>query len=340
MSFIWPVMLFVLLSIPLLVVWYIRRQRRRSLLATRYGSMGILQSTTGRKLGVQRHIPSLFFLIALFILIIGSARPESVVSLPRLSGTVILAFDVSGSMAATDLKPTRMDAAKVAAQDFIKNQPPTVQIGVVAFSDGGFSAQAPTNDQGALLKAIARLSPQRGSSLANGILAALTTIAVSDGQTHFYSSSVNPSNQTPSPTATPTPVPQGTYTSAAIVLLTDGENNESPDPITTAQLAADRGIRIYTIGIGSPAGADVKIDGFSIHTQLDEAALQQISQLTGGVYYNAENEQDLRQIYGNLNTQVEIKTQKTELTSIFAGVGILVMLMGSAFSMLWFSRLP
>jgi Ca-activated chloride channel family protein len=340
MSFIWPAMFLALLVIPLIVVWYVRRQQRRRLIAARYGSLGIMQNATGQRLGIRRHVPSVIFLLALVILIIGAARPVSVVNLPRLEGTVILAFDVSGSMAADDLKPSRMDAAKTAAEAFVKQQPLTVQIGVVAFSDGGFSAQAPTNDQGMLLRAISRLAPERGTSLASGIQAALTTIALGSGQTHFYSNPISQGSQTPTPTATPTPVPQGTYTSAAIVLLTDGENNVQPDPLAVAQLAADRGVRIYTIGIGSAAGTDVHINGFSIHTQLDEQTLQQIAQLTGGTYYNADNEQDLLQIYSNLNTQVDTKPQETELTSLFAGAGILVILIGSAFSMLWFSRLP
>jgi len=333
MSFIWPVMLVLLVSVPLLIAWYVYRQQQRRTLAARYGSFGVMQSPNGRKLGIRRHIPSLVFLLALPILIFGLARPETVVSLPQLTGTVILAFDVSGSMAADDLKPTRMEAAKAAARDFVQRQPATVQIGIVAFSDNGFSSQAPTNDQGTLLAAIARLSPQRGTSVTSGILASLTTIAVNSGNTHFYTNQT-----TPMPTATP--MPHGTYTSASIVLLSDGENNESPDPLIAAQTAADQGVRIYTIGIGSPAGTDVHMDGFTIHTQLNAAALQQISQLTGGTYYNAQSEQDLRQIYDNLNTQVEIKPQKTEVTSIFTGIGMLILLIGGAFSLLWFSRLP
>ncbi|MHB8750042.1 MAG: vWA domain-containing protein, partial [Aggregatilineales bacterium] len=247
----------------------------------------------------------------------------------------ILAFDVSGSMAADDLKPTRMDAAKAAAQDFVQRQPVTVQIGVVAFSDNGLTVQIPTNDQGAVLAAINRLTPQRGTSLASGILASLNVIAVGAGQTpNLYS------NLTPTPAPAPTPVPKGTYTSAAIILLTDGENNESPDPLAAAQTAVDRGVRIYTVGIGSAAGTNLHINGFTVHTQLDEATLQQIARLTSGEYYNADSEQDLHQIYNNLDLQLVIKPEQTEITSIFAGVGIVILLIGGAFSLLWFSRLP
>jgi Ca-activated chloride channel family protein len=135
-------------------------------------------------------------------------------------------------------------------------------------------------------------------------------------------------------------VPQGTYTSAVIVLLTDGENNESPDPLAAAQTASDRGVRIYTVGIGSAVGTTLHINGFTVHTQLNEAMLKQISQLTDGSYYNAENEQDLRKIYDNLDPQLVIKPEKTEVTSVFAGASILVLLIGGTFSLLWFNRLP
>ena len=335
MSFIWPAMLLLLLSIPLGVGRYVMLHQRRRRLAANYGSLGLAPEAAGRQLGLRRHIPPALFLVGLTILMIALARPQTVVSLPRVEGTVILAFDVSGSMAADDLKPTRMEAAKAAARDFVQRQPRSVLIGVVAFSDSGFSVQAPTNDQEAILATINRLTPERGTSLGNGILASLNTIAANVEQTPRLLS-----NLTPVPTATPTPVPQGTYSPAVIVLLSDGENTVAPDPLAAAQAAADRGVRIYTVGIGSAAGATLHINGFIIHSQLDEALLQQISLLTDGAYYSAENEQDLRTIYENLDPQLVIKPEKMEVTSIFAGASILVLLIGGAFSLLWFSRLP
>jgi Ca-activated chloride channel family protein len=348
MSFIWPVMLLLLLLIPLFVVLYIMLQQRRRRFATSYSNLGLVQGAMGRGPGIRRHIPPALFLVGLTILTIALARPQTVVSLPRVEGTVILAFDVSGSMAADDLKPTRMEAAKAAARDFVQRQPPSVQIGVVAFSDSGFAVQEPTNDQEAILASINRLTPERGTSLANGILASLNTIAASaasTGQALQIDSSLTPTSlpTAATPSAQPafgTPVPEGTYTSAVIVLLTDGENNESPDPLAAAQTAADRGVRIYSVGIGSAAGTTLHINGFTVHTQLDEAMLQQISQLTAGDYYNAENEQDLRTIYENLAPQLVIKPEKTEVTSIFAGASIFVLLIGGTFSLLWLSRLP
>ncbi len=258
-------MLWLLLTIPIFVALYFRLYRRRQKAVARFGNYGLAQNVAGIKLNLRRLIPPALFLLSLTILIVALARPQMVVSLPRVEGTVILAFDVSGSMAADDLKPTRMDAAKAAAQDFVERQPLNVQIGVVAFSDSGLAVQAPTNEREAILAAIDRLTPQRGTSLASGIIGSLTTIAAGEGQpTHFYS------NLTPTPMLTPTPVPQGTYTSGVIVLLTDGENNENPDPLLAAQTAADRGVRIYTVGIGSAAGTNLHINGFNVHTQLDE----------------------------------------------------------------------
>ncbi len=337
MSFIWPVMLFSLLLVPLFIGVYILVLRRRQQITARYSGLGLDQTIARAGPGFRRHLPPALFLGGLAILLTGLARPEMVVRLPKVEGTVILAFDVSGSMAADDLKPTRMEAAKAAARDFVDRQPTSVQIGVVAFSDQGFAVQAPTKEKDAILASISRLAPQRGTSLANGILASLNTIAADQGQDQ---GPLNYSNRTPAPTPTPTPVPPGTHVPSVIVLLTDGENNESPDPLVAAQAAAERGVRIYTVGIGSAAGTSLHVNGFTVYTQLDEAMLQQIAQITDGTYYNAANEQDLLDIYDHLDPQLVVKPEKMEVTSIFAGASIFVMLLGGVFSLLWFSRLP
>jgi Ca-activated chloride channel homolog len=326
MTFIWPLMLVSLLAIPVFILIYLRLQRRRRRFTAAAGSLGWAQ-TAGHQPGLRRHVPIVLFLVGLAILLVALARPQTVIAVPKIQGTVILAFDISGSMAATDFKPTRMDAAKAAARDFVQRQPDSVQIGVVAFSDGGVAMQAPTNDQAAILSAIDRLAPQRGTSLAQGINSSLKLIATDN-------------NLAQDPGAAPTPVPQGTYTSSVIVLLSDGENNESPDPQAAAQAAADRGVRIYTVGIGSPAGIDLHVNGFTVHTQLDEATLQQIAQVSGGTYTNAQTAESLQAVYDNLNPQLTIEPEHIEVTSVFAGAGILVFLIGGAFSLLWFGRLP
>ena len=318
MTFAWPAALLLLLVLPLLGAWYLRLQRRRRGLAARYGTLGMVQgggTSAGagpRPLGWRRHLPFALFLAGLAVLLVALARPQMEISLPRLQGTVILAFDVSGSMAADDLKPTRMEAAKEAARTFVDRQPPTVRIGVVSFSDSGFAVQPPTNEQPTILAAIDRLRPERGTSLANGIVTALNAIfageevsseeRAADGVASAPGQPLY-SDLTPSPTPSPTPVPPGTYAPAAIVLLTDGENTAPPDPLEAVQAAADRGVRIYTVGIGSPEGATLAIEGFSIHTQLDEPTLQAVAERTGGEYFNAVDEEGLREIYAKLNPQ-------------------------------------
>lgn len=334
MTFIWPTLLFTLICVPLLVLLYLRIQNRRSQFAARYGSLGLVQDAQGRGPGLRRHIPALFFLIGVTILIMSLARPQARVNIPRVEGTVILTFDVSGSMAADDLKPTRMEAAKAAAQAFVNNQPEGILIGVVVFSDGGISVQAPTPDREAILSTIDRLVPRRGTSIGNGILVSLNTIAINAGDPPLMTT-----EEQISPEATPA-APVGNYTSAAIILLTDGENNETPDPLATAQLASELGVRIYTVGIGSPEGATLEIEGFTVHSQLNEPMLRQISGLTGGQYYSAGTEDELRQIYSDLKPQFVIKPEDIEITSIFAGLSVFILLLGGAFSLLWFGRLP
>ena len=335
MSFIWPTMLLLLLLIPPFVIVYMRVQGRRRLLAASYGSLGLVKEAAARRLGLRRHIPPALFLVGLTLLLLALARPQAVVSLPRVEGTVILAFDVSGSMAADDLDPTRMEAAKAAARKFVAQQPPSVLIGVVAFSDSAFGVQAPTNEQEDILATIERLGPQLGTSLANGIFASLNTLAAdADPDPHLYT------DLTPEATLTPTPVPSGTVVPAVIVLLTDGENNVNPDPRAAAQAAIDRGVRIHTVGIGSAEGTTLEVNGFIVHTQLDEVLLQQIAELTGGSYYNVENEQELDAVYENLDPQWVVKPEKMEVTSIFAGASIPLLLIGGAFSLVWFNRVP
>jgi Ca-activated chloride channel family protein len=324
-------MLLSLLFVPVFMVLYIPMQRRRRRLAASYGALG-----TGQRTGWRYHIPMGMLVAGLTLLLFALARPQMVVNLPRVEGTVVLAFDVSGSMAADDLRPSRLEAAKAAAEEFVQQQPASVVIGVVAFSDSGFVVRTPTTDQEEVLSTIQRLTPEQGTSVANGILVALNMIATqnSEADLRLYS------NRTPAPTPTPTPVPAGTVTPAVIVLLTDGENNERPDPLAAAQAAAERGVRVYTVGLGSPGGTTLDINGFSVHTQLNEEVLQQVSAITGGAYYSAENESELRTIYENLDTQLVIRPEKMEVTSILAGTSILALLIGGALSLLWFSRLP
>jgi Ca-activated chloride channel family protein len=337
-SFIWPEMLLLVLAIPLGTWLYLVRERRRRRRIVAYGvhQIAARDDLPAAPRGLRRRVPAALTLVGLTILVTALARPQSVVSLPSIEGTVILSFDVSGSMAADDLTPTRMEAAKAAALEFVARQPPSVRIGVVAFSDSGFSTQIPTNDQSLVIAAINRLAPERGTSIARGIQASLATIATADADPTegFYT------NRSPDPSAEPTPVPKGTYTSAAIVLLTDGENNQSPDPLAAAQAAADRGVRIYTVGIGSAAGTTLQVEGFKVHSALDESTLRQIAAITGGTYYSAADAKELSAIYDTIDTRLVIRPEKIEVTSIFAGAGVLVLVVGGLASLLWLGRLP
>ena len=335
MKFIWPTLLLTLYCVPLLILLYFRLQARRRRFAARYGSLGLVHDALGKGIGLRRHVPAMVFLLGITILIFSLARPKATVSVPKIEGTVILTFDVSGSMVANDLQPTRMEAAKAAATQFVQKQPTGISIGVVAFSDGGISVQAPTDNREETLATIGRLVPRRGTSIGNGILVALNTIAVDAGDPPILKSN-GPSSANP----TPAPSPQGWYPSAVIVLLTDGENNQSPDPVAAADLAADLGVRVYTVGIGSAAGTTIEVEGFTVHTSLDEVMLQNISSTTGGVYYNAGDEEQLRKIYNDLKPKLSIKPEDMELTSIFAGVGMIVFLIGGMLSLLWFGHVP
>lgn len=336
MSFIWSSLLYFLIGVPLLALLYLRAQRRRGEIAARYGSLGVVHDAKTGASGSRRHLPAILFLAGITVLILSLARPQAIVSVPRIEGTVILTFDVSGSMSADDLKPTRMEAAKAAALEFVDNQPSTVLIGVVAFSDGGISVQPPTEKREDVIAAIERLVPRRGTSLGNGILVSLNSIVVDAGDPPFLTSdpSADPSQHLADS------APQGWYPSAAIVLLTDGENNQDPDPIAATDLAADLGVRIYTVGIGKPEGAIINVEGYTVLSQLNEPVLQYIAATTGGAYYNAGDEEQLRRIYNDLEPRLSIKTEEMEVTSMFAGLGMLLFVIGAAFSMLWFGRVP
>jgi Ca-activated chloride channel family protein len=336
MSFIWLPMLAALALIPLGILVYrgIGARRRRRVVAL--GGLGLDAVGTPRRAGLRTLIPPILFVAAFAILAVALARPQAEVSLPRTEGTVILTFDVSASMAADDVEPTRMDAAKAAARAFVSDQPSGVVIGVVAFSDAGLTVQLPTRDQTIVLAAIDRLAPTRGTSLGQGILASLTAIAEAESDTpaEYYS------NRSPEPSPSPAPVAPGSHGSAVIVVLSDGENNEAPDPLAAAQAAADRGVRIVTVGIGSTAGTTIDLDGFEVHTQLDEATLQQVALITDGWYHGADEAAQLHAIYDDLEARVAFKSEQIEITALLAGAAIVLLVVGGVSSLAWHGRLP
>jgi Ca-activated chloride channel family protein len=333
MSFEWPILLLLLVIIPVGVLVALRIEQDRRTRLANLGTLGIAQTATGRPLGWRRRVPAALFVLGFAVMIVGLARPQAVVSLPRLQGTVVLAFDVSGSMAATDLTPTRIDAAKAAAKAFVSAQPEGVVIGVVAFSDSGISVQVPTSDTATILQAIDRLAPERGTSLGQGILTSLDSIVIAEQgpATDYYT------NRSPAPSGQPLQRLDKS-TPAEIVLLSDGENNEQPDPVMAAQTAADQGVHIDTVGIGSPSGTTVDIGGFKIHTQLNEDLLKQIASTSGGEYHDAQTAADLANVYQSIGQHLVVKPEQTEVTSLFAGAGILLLLAGGLLSLRWLGR--
>lgn len=326
MSFTWPAMLLSLALLPFLVALYLRLQvaRRRRVHAP--VSFGLLRNAAAQGPGAIRHLPPLFFLLAFAALALALARPQATVSLPRLEGTLLLVFDVSASMAADDVLPTRLGAAQAAAEELLRSQPPTVRMGVVAFSDGGLTVQAPTSDAAVIRAAIGRLSPQRGTSVGEGLLAALDVLGVE-------LTSTAPGMDAP---AAPAPLAEGT---AAIVLLSDGENNAQPDPQAVALLAAEQGVRIYTVGVGSTAGTTLQLDGFSVHSRLEEATLQTIARLSAGAYYPAAAG-GLAGIYDDLRAEMVVRPEQTEITALFVGAGLFLLLVGALCSLFLLGRIP
>lgn len=355
MEFTWPWLLPLLLAVPLLVAAYVWAMRRRARFALRYSSLTIMKDALGKGPGVRRHIPPFLFLLGITAMLVGLARPVGLVSVPAANATVILAIDISRSMRTRDIQPTRLDAAIAAAEEFVSQQTPTTRIGVVAFSADANLVQAPTTDQSAVMAAVDRLQLGSRTAIGSGILTSLDAIFENPD------ASVSPSAQDPSvPTPTPTPVPDGYHEPAIIILLSDGRSNTGPLPLDAAQVAANRGVRIFTVGLGTnqpgtiqggpggngqfgPGGGFFGGGGFrggGFNMELDETTLQEIANLTGGKYFHATETEELLSIYQNLNTQLIVQTERTELTAWFTGVAGAFLLIGGTLSLLWFNRLP
>ena len=335
MTFQWPILLVAVGLVPLGLLgarWIDDRRRRR--LAS-LGGLGQTAGGSARDRGRTGRAASLLVAVAFVLLAVALGRPQATVSLPRVEGTLMLTFDVSASMAADDVAPTRMEAAKAAATTIVERQPPGVVVGVVAFSDAGLAVQTPTSDQASVLAAIARLAPSRGTSLGQGILAALGAIAQAESDTPagYYSS------RSAEPAATPAPVAPGSHDAAAIVLFSDGENNERPDPMSAAQTAANLGIRIVTVGVGTAAGTTLDLDGFRVQSALDEAALRQVSDLTAGTYQPADAVNPAA-VYDQLAKHLVARDEALELTALVAAAGLAILLGATVLSLARTGRLP
>ena len=309
--------------------------RRRKQFALRYSNLPLVKEAM-RGAGWRRHVPPLMLGVALALLIIAVARPSAVMTLPSQHETVILAMDVSGSMRASDVEPNRLVAAQNAAKAFIGDQPDSVRIAIVAFAGTATVAQAPTRNKEDLYAAIERFQLQRATAIGSAIIVSLATL-FPDGGYDVSAFSYAPEKR--KPPANFKPVPPGSYNNAVIILLTDGQRTTGPDSLLAARLAAERGVRIFTVGVGTPDGQILTGEGWSIRVRLDEDALKVIADMTRGEYFFAGNAPDLKKIYEGLNSKLVLEKKETEITAFFTGIAAALSLLAAALSLLWFNRL-
>lgn len=329
MSFQSPLLLGSLLLVPFLVVLYVALMQSRAGRAQPLGAVVEAgRASSRRRPRWRRHLPPAMFLVAISVLLMALARPE-VGGFPHREGTVILAFDVSGSMAATDMQPSRLDAEKQAAQAFVKAQPSSIKIGVVAFGNSALVVQEPTTVQADVRAAIDRLTVGGSTSLGDGLVAALGALAGKP--------IVLPEAALQGDTSA---VDVGYFGSAAIVLFSDGENLGGLDPATAAEIASNAGVRVFTVGVGTAAGTTLDVDGYRVATALDEPLLQDVASRTNASYHTAQDSSSLAQIYKTVDLHLTTKRDPMEVTSLAGAVGAVLLLVGGAFSMRWFGRVP
>jgi len=357
-SFQWPLFLWLLLLVPLLVAAYILLLYRRKKSAFRYSNLALVKEAAEGP-GWRRHVPPALMLMAFSVLLLAMARPSAEVSLPSRVATVMLVMDVSGSMRATDVNPSRIMAAETAAKAYIKQQPKDVRIGIVAFAATALLVQSPTTDHVALGSAIDRFELQRGTAVGSGILVAMSTLFP---QENFPINQFNSGNfggygrwggydfreryggvalgeRATAPPKKHVPVEPGTYKNAVVILLTDGQTNAGYDPIEAARTASEYGVRVYTVGFGTAKGNIVGFGGFSMRAQLDEESLKKIADMTRAKYFHATSAEDLRAVYDVLSRQLIVELREMEITSFFAAASALFMLLAASLSLLWYHRI-
>jgi Ca-activated chloride channel family protein len=357
-SFAWPTLLWLLLLVPLMIAGYIFLLRRRRKSAFRYPNLAVIKEAA-QGAGWRRHVPPALMLAAFTFLLLAMARPSAEVSLPSRVATVMLVMDVSGSMRANDVNPSRIAAATTAAKAYVKDQPRDVRIGIVAFAATALLVQTPTTDHAALTSAIDRFELQRGTAVGSGILVALSTLFPLES---FPINKFNSSNfggygrwgnydfrdryggtalgeRAKAPPKKHVPVEPGSFKNAVVILLTDGQTNAGYDPIDAARIAGEYGMRVYTVGFGTAHGNIVGFGGFSMRAQLDEDALKKIADMTRARYFHATSAEDLKQVYNVLSRQLVVETREMEITAFFAALAALLMLTAAGLSLAWFHRI-
>ena len=345
MHFLWPENLWwmlVLPALPLLYLWLLRRRGKAALV---YSNLGVVREAVGRSW--RRHVPPVLILLALALLLLALARPTARVPLPWAKTTILLAMDISRSMRVGDVQPSRMVAAQEAAKAFLKEVPRHIEVGLVTFAGTAQVAQRATLDRPSLVGAIDAIQMQYGTAIGNAIVVCLAELfpdhgidlgEVTFGPRRPQARSLDEKKPDRVPPKEITPVPPGSYESAAIILLSDGRRTTGVDTLEAARMAADRGVRVYVVGLGTPNGHASMGDDASIYLQLDEPALRRVAQLTGGEYHHAGTAEALRTVYQHLGSRLQVSRRDTELTPLLALVAAAVLLLGAGLSVWWFGR--
>lgn len=340
MTFIWPQALWLLLALPVLVFLYVKGFRRREKLFARFPALMQAQRPRTWLGRVNRFVPASLFFLGLAVLIVALARPAATITLASQRGTLIMAMDVSGSMRADDVNPTRITAAQVAAKEFVKDRPRAVKIGLVAFSGGAFVVQSPTADNQDLYDAIDTLRPERMTAIGSAVLTSLqvlfpdqrfdTMLPGFGGDEFYLGTPLDSQRKKPEQPKRPPPVPPGSYRSAAIILMTDGKSTLGPDPVEAARIASNYGVRVFTIGFGTANGQITLWGDRVMRVRLDEDTLKTMAKITGAQYFHARTEAELAKIYKLLNTKLQAETTLEEITSFFV-MGATLLLAASVF---------
>ena len=348
MTFLWPQFLWILLLLPLLVGVYVWLLRRKKKIALRYASLSIVKEAMGASRNVRRHIPPALFLLAIACMLVAAARPFAVVMLPSQQETIILAMDVSGSMRATDVKPNRLVASQNAAKAFLAELPRHVKVGIVAFAGSANVVQPATVNREDLVAAIDKFQMQRATAIGSAIVVSLAELFPNAGidlsdmqsgrQRQLGTSLDKPAGGTKDKKEF-TPVAPGSYGSGAIILLTDGQRTTGVDTMEAAKLAADRGVRIYTVGIGTVDGETIGFEGWSMRVRLDEETLKGVATKTGGDYFYAGTAADLQKVYEKLSSRLTMEKKETEISGLLALAAAALSIISAAQSLLWFNRI-
>jgi Ca-activated chloride channel family protein len=345
-NFLWPEALALLALLPVLVavyVWLLYRKRRS---AVRYANLGMIKEAIGTGSRIRRHVPPALLLLALAALIVAMARPTATVTLPTQKQTIIMALDASGSMRAKDVEPSRLVAMQNAAKQFVADAAPKTKIGVVVFAATATLVQPPTDDREAVIAAIDRIQLQRATATGSGLIVSLATIfpdAGFDVSTALFgrdaprSAPISESRKDAKKDIKP--VEPGSYNNAVVILLTDGQRTTGPDPIEVAKLAADRGVRVYTVGFGTTSGEIIGFEGWSFRVRLDEETLKTVALMTRGEYFYAGTAADLKKVYQTLNSRLSLEKKETEVTALLSGVAALFAMLSGLLSLLWFNRI-